>query len=224
MKKEISTKTKTSIENETVYTNIRLEDSKLKTSVVTYCYEITKSYNPKKATKYEISSKKEISKKVEDLIFNLVPISANKLADYRRDKIPSFVLSKSGKFFWTKIPKDISLYSSKLLGAHKCSEAKHECRRLSAASDELGGCAKVRNHATGIENYPWIVLGYETFATANDSFVVVDCKHYELCSPKKMVSAEKRMRAKLGIYQYVWEDVNSIEEGRRKYSSSSTRR
>lgn len=212
---------KVTIVPDTVYRNIRFEGLTLHVSKFSYLYEVTEKLNLKKAKKYEIISKKEVSKEVEDLSFTLKPVTVAELAAYRNDDIPSFVLVENGEFYWSKIPGDISFYNSKLLGGiHLCSESKHECSRLSAASDELGGCAKVRNKATGIEKYPWITSGYETFGTSNDSLFVGSCSHYEVCIQKPPMSVEARNRAKLALAQYVWDDVNSMEEVRRRFASS----
>ena len=206
---------------DTVYKNIRFEGLTLLVSKFSYLYEVKEKLNLKKAKKYEIISKKEISKKVETLSFTLKPVTVTELAVYRNDDIPSFVLVTNGDFYWTKIPEDISFYNSALLGGtHLCSESKKECSRLSAASDDLGGCAKVRNKATGIEKFPWITSGYETFGTSNDTFFVACCEHYEKCIEKSSMSVEARNRAKLALAQYVWDDVNSMEEVRRRFASS----
>lgn len=111
--------------------------------------------------------------------FDLHPITRQQLLDFRKKRIPSFVLKKNGKFFYTEIDPDISFLSSDLLGHHMCSLAPDCCTHLSAASDEEGGCAKVRNMARYIERYPWITCGYETFNTKCDTFMVAECNHYE---------------------------------------------
>ena len=215
---EIKVKTVT----DTVYRNIRFEDClTLRVDKLSYLYEVTERLNLKKSKKYEVLSKKEISKEVEELSFHLKPVTVAELAAYRNDNISSFVLVKNGEFYWTKIPGDISFYSSKLLGGfHLCSESKKECSRLSAASDDLGGCAKVRSKATGIEKFPWITSGYETFGTSNDSFFVACCEHYKTCPEKATMSVEARNRAKLALAQFVWDDVESMEEVRRRFASA----
>lgn len=116
---------------------------------------------------------------VEALSFPLANVTPEELANYRKYKVPSFVLKVDGKLYYTQIPYNLSLLSSAIMGKHLCSLLGHECKRFSSASDEKGGCAKVRNRARYIERYPWIMDGYETFGTLHDSFVVVKCLHYE---------------------------------------------
>lgn len=112
------------------------------------------------------------------MCFPLIEVTPEMLADYRKKGISSFVLKVEGKLFYSAIPNNISFVSSTILGSHKCAIAGHECHRLSTASDEEGGCEKVRNCSNYIERYPWITTGYETFNTKHDSFVVVNCLHY----------------------------------------------
>ena len=53
------------------------------------------------------------------------------------------------------------------------------CHRLSAAPDEYGGCQKVRNKATGIEDFDFVRLGVETFNDAErDIMIVQKCSNY----------------------------------------------
>lgn len=131
---------------------------------------------------------------------------------YRKTGIPSFLLKADGKFFYATIRNDIDFLFSNILGLHKCGLAGKECSRLSAASDENGGCAKVRNYSRRIELYPWITKGFETFNTTHDSFSVVECDHYKIYTPKEPMSVVEVNNAKLAIAQYVWDDVNSIKE------------
>ena len=127
----------------------------------------------KKITKNE---KKEI---LSVQRFDLKQITRQQLLEFRKKRIPSFVLKKDGQFFHTRIDPELSFLSSNLLGYHMCAMMTNCCTHLSAASDEEGGCAKVRNMARYIERYPWITLGYETFSTKCDSFMVAKCNHYE---------------------------------------------
>lgn len=127
----------------------------------------------------KVINKKEMNKEVETKCFHLKEITKEEIEIYRKSQIPSFLLKMEGKFYYTKIEPDISLVASKVLGTHQCTKLGRECRRFSAASDEKGGCAKVREYSQKIEKYPWIITGYETFNTNHDSFVVVKCEHYE---------------------------------------------
>lgn len=130
----------------------------------------------------KVISQNRTTKVLEALVFPLTQVTPTELVKYRKDKIPSFVLKVDGKLYYTQIPRNLSLLSSaSILGQHKCTALGHECKRFSPESDEQGGCAKVRNRARYIERYDWITTGFETFGTLHDSFVVVNCFHYEKC-------------------------------------------
>ena len=117
--------------------------------------------------------------------FPLRKVTAEELTQLHRSKKPGFVLKYNQQYYYTQIPRDLRMTSDKLLnGVHQCAIVNHECKHLSAASDENGGCAKVRNMACHIEKYDWILVGYETFNTNMDIFVVNECLHYVATNPK----------------------------------------
>lgn len=116
----------------------------------------------------------------------LFEISSETLSKFRSTTLPSFVLKDGEKLYFAIIPDNISflsvenMFSEKSLNNHKCSSGNYCCLRLSAYCDEKGGCAKVRGHATGIERYPFITCGYETFNTRRNCFVVANCNNEEV--------------------------------------------
>ena len=116
--------------------------------------------------------------------FTLRKTNPDELYLIREEPTPIFILKDMDDLYVTEIPNNLGFTSSTLLGTHKCA-AGSTCARLSAASDEDGGCAKVRNKARWIELYPWILLGYETFNTKQDTFQVSECEHYKANSNKK---------------------------------------
>ena len=199
----------------TVVKNIVLEGvNTLRAEKFTTTFEVTRELHPKTNQPFKVVSKEQVDEVVEPMCFHLVEVTSEELAGYRKSGISSFVLKVDGKFYYSEIPNNISFVSSSILGAHRCAVAGHECHRLSAASDEQGGCAKVRDRSNCIERYPWITTGYETFNTKHDSFVVVNCLHYEKCPPRKKLSAIEINNARLGLAQFVWDDVKTIAEVR----------
>ena len=112
--------------------------------------------------------------------FNLVEVTPEELAVFRKSGIQSFVLKSNGNLYWTEIP-NISFLSAKILGNHMCAVPSKECNRLSPAKDEDGGCAKVRNFSRNIENYDFITDGFETFNVSPEVFHVARCLYYEKC-------------------------------------------
>lgn len=179
-------KFKTTKEVTEVVKNIVLEGTKTLRAVrLTITFEVVREIRPKDNQPFKVISKKKIDEKVEPLNFPLIEVSSEALADYRKKGIPSFVLKTDGKLYYSAIPDNISFVSSTILGAHQCAIAGKECRRLSAASDEDGGCEKVRNYSKYIERYSWITTGYETFNTKQDSFVVAKCLNYKKCPHRR---------------------------------------
>ena len=160
--------------------NINFDESKsLNMEKITEIIEITQKVDPKSHKVIANFSKKVIDRKVENLCFNMVEVTADMVSNYRKKGIPSIVVKIDGILYYSAIPNNISFLSSNFLGAHLCASQKNGCHRLSSASDENGGCEKVRKKSTYIERYPWIVTGYETFNTKLNSFVVIKCSHYK---------------------------------------------
>lgn len=208
-------KFKTTKEVSEVTKNIVLEGVEtLRAEKFTTTFEVVRELHPKPNQPFRVVSKKQIDEKVEPLCFPLIEVTPEMLADYRKKGISSFVLKVEGKLFYSAIPNNISFVSSTILGSHKCAVAGHECHRLSAASDEEGGCEKVRNCSNYIERYPWITTGYETFNTKHDSFVVVNCLHYEKCPPRKYRRTAEINAVRLSLAQFVWDDVKTLAEVR----------
>lgn len=215
------TEYKVTKETTSVVRNIVLEGVKtLKAEKFTTTFEVKRELHPKTGQPYKVVSKDQIDEVVEPMTFDLIEVTAKELASYRKNGISSFVLKVDGKLYYTSIPDNISFVSSTILGAHRCAVAGHECNRLSAASDELGGCAKVRDRSQCIERYSWISTGYETFNTKHDSFVVVCCSHYEKCPPRKKLSAAELNNKRLGLAQFVWDDVKTREKVKKRVEAN----
>ena len=197
------------METTSIVKNISLEGVKtLKAEKITTTFEVKRKLHPKTNQPFKVVTKNQVEMFVEPLSFDLVEVTPEELAVYRTSGIPSFVLKMDGKFYYSIIPDNISFVSADILGVHQCGV----CHHLSAASDENGGCAKVRDHSQCIERYPWITTGYETFNTKHDSFVVGNCLHYEPYPTRRKFSPSELNRAKLGLAQFVWDDVTSREE------------
>lgn len=124
--------------------------------------------------------------------FTLKEVSDEELKAYRNSGTPGFVLKMDEKMYYARIPVNLNLVTANLLGSHMCAHSKTVCKRLSALSDEEGGCAKVRECSCCIERYDWITRGYETFGTKKDVFVVISCNHFEKSPSRAAVSALER--------------------------------
>ena len=174
---------------------------------------------------------KEIKK--EDFPFK--EVSEEELYAYRKTGKPAMCLKKEGKYYYTEIPKDLKMLSRNILGDHCCGRSGGaDCGRLYACKE--CGCRKVmdlgqdsyeklyysKNQALylskRIEKYDFITLGYETFNTQMDVFVVVKCTDYtsEEKGYRQKRSAEEVNRLKIGLAQYFWPDVSTRSEVQRR--------
>lgn len=160
--------------------DIRLDGVEaLRANQVTSIFTTKYLLHPKTHKPCKMLERKLVDEIIKHLEFALTEITVEELKEFRRNGIPSFVLKKDGKFYYARIPREMNFFSMDIFGEHQCALQKQGCRHLSAASDENGGCAKVRNHATYIERYDWIKSGFETFNTNRDAFLVANCLHYE---------------------------------------------
>lgn len=175
----------------------------LKAESATIEFEVKRPLNPVTLKPIGRSTRSVLKEQVTPLIYKLKEVSKNELIEYRQLNIPSFVLKYNGKLYYTQVDFNINFIALNLLNRHMCGK---NCCHLSAASDENGGCLKVRQYSQGIENYPWITYGYETFATIHDSFVVADCSHYKMCSPQKKLSVVEANILKNTLAQYIFGD------------------
>ena len=197
---------KSSQETVNVLRDIVLTDCKTLTAKsITTTYTVKREINARgKIIKDGGVSRSILNEEVEELTFELSEVTPKELAIYRAKRVPSFVLKVDDHLYHTSIPAKINFVGSTIIGPHKCSLVSKECRRLSAALDEEGGCAKVRNSSNNIERYPWIKKGYETFNTNHDSFVVVECGHYKPCLPKEKLPISKVNSLRKGLADFLY--------------------
>lgn len=201
--------------NETVK-NVHLEGEVLKIKKIITTYEVVKEISSGISNSIKILSRNKIEEKKETLQFPLVKVTKEMLTEYRKRGISSFVLKIEDDLFYTEIPENINFMSHNIVGPHKCAMSGQECNRLSAASDENGGCEKVRNRATCIERYPWIKKGFETFNTKHNVFCVGECEHYEKCPPRKRPTAAEINATRIGLAQFVWPDVETLGDVKKR--------
>ena len=138
-------------------------------------YEIIRDVNAatKRSYIYQktfVSSTKECIKEVP-----LREIQVEKIKPLRKSGKPGIVIKDNGKYYYAEIDPEIKMVPEDMLGPHMCAQL---CHRLSPASDEKGGCAKVRGHSFFIERFDFIKLGYETFNVPTESFIVSKCSNY----------------------------------------------
>lgn len=175
--------------------------------------------NGKKVNDEIVSAKTTVEKE-----FPFREVEKTEILSLHESGIPGFILKENGKYYYTEIEYTTKFYSTKLLGDHVCAEKGKECRHLSAAGDENGGCSKIREGSSHIENYDYITLGYETFNTCNcDAFVVLKCNRYEKCLPKPKISKKRKDELRVSVAQFLYDDVESLADIRRIKERNSMR-
>ena len=120
----------------------------------------------------------ELSREKETLTCFLRETSTEELNEHRRNGTPMFIYKKGDILYCTEIPKNLNLLTTSVLEkCHKCASPGKECCRLLAASDEEGGCTKVRDRGRQkrIEKYPFVEEGYETIGTWQKVLIVAEC-------------------------------------------------
>ena len=122
----------------------------------------------------------------KELVFQLTEVNIKRIVLYRKKNIPSFVLKKDGKYYHTQIPKDL-VFNNANIFTHLCGES---CSNISPLL-----CEKVRFFSTGIELYPFISEGYETFGTLHTAFVVSKCSNHCCSSPGTVTYKTRRQQA-----------------------------
>ena len=210
MSKKTKTETKKQIEQIALMGTTCLR-AKIRTTVSEREY----AKNTKNHT-YCLINKKVLSETKETVDFSLVPVTEEEISYLREKEIPSFVLKIGEALFHAEIPKNLNLVSVNLFGStHKCA---NECGLLSVLH-----CEKVRNKASFIERYPFIKIGYESFSTDHDAFVVIECNHYEKLPKKKPRTVTEINKDRLSVAQFVWDDVEDlVEVQKRKMKNNAT--
>ena len=127
------------------------------------------------------------------LSYKLREVTLMELKELRKSGIPGMVYKLGTRLWYTPISKgDRFFETDDFIGKHLCSFGGSVCTHLSAARDEDGGCEKVRKRSSRIERFPFVSEGYETFNTTFCCFVVLKCKNFEPCQPRKFQMFESK--------------------------------
>ena len=129
----------------------------------------------------ETTDKKLIATSFEILkvFYTLKEVVPEDLPSIRRRGLPGIVIKTDGRYYYSPIKEGTSFDSNLLGGVHKCCCSDKLCSRLSALSDEEGGCSKVRDRVKRIEDYPQIKEGFEVHNNGLDeSFIVNRCEDF----------------------------------------------
>ena len=124
-------------------------------------------------------------------------INAEEIATLRRSKKPGIIVKFDSKTY----------YYAELCDRHviiKCG-AVHKCRsceHVTAASDEEGGCFKVRNLKKRIEEYSFILWGYQTINVNYKDLAVYVCWNYEPFNQKGKMNKADLVKMMAGLKEY----------------------
>lgn len=150
--------------------------------------------------------------------FVLSKIDVDSLFEARASGEPGFVLKCGSALYYTQISKKARFFSTSNLGTHLCGR----CKKMSALSDCQGGCRKVRDvsivyanssnkallrRSKRIEKYKFITLGFESFNTTQDAFIVLKCQNYGLASPHCKISAKEASYLKASLFEFLREGL-----------------
>lgn len=162
--------------------------------------------------KFVFQEKIAISEEKKVLDFPLREVSREEIKKLRKSKIPSLILKKNGKLYYTELPKGGLLFSQENIPNYKhlCAD----CARLYALPEKQKGCPKVYYHGSKIEDLKNIIFGFESFNTKhNDCFVVIECSLYSLQkTTKSNLSAAEINALKISLAQELWENVRNFAD------------
>ena len=152
---------------------------------------VIKKITERHAKMYKIDSdgkphflqKMNLERITEKIDIPLKEISVKEIKALRKSTKCIFLYKNNGKYYYTEMPTRLHIWELDV-GEHQCASANNDCKRLSAKSDEEGGCKKVRDHKLELENFPFIKRGYQVFNTQDNCFVVLDCANHETISAR----------------------------------------
>lgn len=114
---------------------------------------------------------------------SLIKVTKDELRKLRKCGEAIFVLKEGDCLFCAQVPKRFSYRMQGIRETNICCKGNGQmCGRFSSMSDEDGGCAKVRNGSTCIEDFPWITKGVEIYGSKGDIFAVIDCANFRLAT------------------------------------------
>ena len=159
----------------------------------------------------------EYQLKERSFFISLTQVSKDELYNLKEEGEPGVVYKKGQNLFYANL-SSFPFQVVRLTLANTRSHACAICRHLSALPDEQGGCSKVRAFSRNIENFDYILEGYETFNTPSDVFIVCKCLNWERehYVPKKYTLSEKNkhvifLAQHLGEWVETLADVQALE-------------
>ena len=211
MYKEVKTEIKTTNKKGIDLVNYE----KIVEKMITMTHEIS-TMGGKEISSNLLSSQEEILNE-----FPLMEVRKEEIPALRENHIPGIIIKENDKYYYAKIRRKMRFISDGyFVGKHMCASSASDscCARLSAASDEEGGCRKVRDIHKRIEKYPWISRGYQTFNTVQDAFAVLECSHYKKCEVRPKIPYKDLVEIKISLADEALGGIDTVEDYRRRVS------
>lgn len=158
-------------------------------------------------------------------------ITLKELLRRRMSGNPGVVYKDEEKVYYSDLQPGTESYFAGTGWKHICSQSGKECKHLSAASEENGGCAKVRDifistyavksprslkNAKMLEKYDFVKEGIEIFNSQHYSLNVSSCANYVKMAPRAANTLE------LTEPQKMWAEDDKkrkLEEHNKRYSN-----
>ncbi len=140
---------------------------------------------------------RQIKDDKEIIDFPLRKVEKKEILQLRYSGRPGFILKLGDDLYYGDITADVRIYNNlENFEKHMCAT----CNRCRAASDNMGGCQKVRDilpddsamskkkkiaEDKRIEKYDFVKIGYETFNCKAEVLGIVKCTHYKKIRPRQ---------------------------------------
>ena len=169
------------------------------------------------------------AKKVVEYEFHEATLK--ELLQHRMSGNPGVVYKEEDKVYYSDLQPDTEFCFVGANWKHICGKSGIECKHLSTASDECGGCAKVRDvflstyavknarsliNAKMLEKYDFVKQGIEVFNSQNFILNISVCSNYEKVEPREATTLE------LTEPQKMWAEIDKkqkAEEYNKRYSN-----
>ena len=148
-------------------------------------------------------TKTPIASNTQGYSIELNKIMPNDIPTLRKSGKPVFICKELNQYWYCELPSRSLIISATKFGVeHKCALMDHECNRLSAASDEDGGCLKVRNRVLNLARYPFVTRGFQTYNLVEDCCVIVECCNYTHCARRSDLTSKEKNLLKKFLFDY----------------------
>lgn len=126
----------------------------------------------------------------------LQEISKSDITALRKSKKPGIIVKMDSIYYYAELCDRCVIIECDAI--HKCATCEH----ITAASDENGGCPKVRDLRKRIEEYDRILWGYQVFNAYYADVSVYVCWNYERFDKRKKTNNKEFAKLMDGLKDY----------------------